>query len=174
MALTPWEPVGIGTLSRQLNRMFQDLLEPELGVSARRLVELPRVNVYETEKEAVIEAELPGMDMKDVEVTASDEGITLRGEFKRESEVNEENYLRSERRFGSFTRTIALPSPINAEQARASFRNGVLTIKAPFLEGAKPRKIAIEAEGQQTVNVQGTPAQGSTGKQGETGGEMQS
>jgi len=141
MALTRWEPtMGMRSLRDQINRMFEDVMGTSLNLG------MPAVDVYQRDHEMVVEAELPGLDLKDVEVNATEDSITIRGQSRFEREVKEENLLRSERRLGMVNRTIDLPSPIKPEETRASFRNGVLTIHAPLAEGVKPRKVQISEE----------------------------
>lgn len=141
MALTRWEPSGMRSLRDQINRMFEDVMTPAL-----RGVQGPAVDVYQREHEVVVEAELPGMDIKDVEINATEHMLTLQGSTQREQEVEDESFYRTERRWGSFFRSVELPSPIDPEQAKATFKNGVLTIRAPLAAGAKPRKVAISEE----------------------------
>ncbi|MNK79281.1 Spore protein SP21 [compost metagenome] len=142
MALTRWEPtMGMRSLRDQINRMFEDVMGTSLNLG------MPAVDVYQRDHEMVVEAELPGLDLKDVEVNATEDSITIRGQSRFEREVKEENLLRSERRLGMVNRTIDLPTPIKPEETRASFRNGVLTIHAPLAEGVKPRKVQISEEG---------------------------
>lgn len=138
MALTRWEPMGMRTLRDQINRMFEDVMGSNLTTMG-----FPAVDVYQREHEVVVEAELPGLDLKDVEVNATTDSITIRGQSQFEREVKEENVYRAERRYGAINRTIDLPTPINPEQTRASFKNGVLTVRAPIAEGVKPRRVAI-------------------------------
>lgn len=145
MALTRWEPSGVRSLRDQLNRMFEDVMTPALRTGFG--LTSPTVDVYEQGKRVVVEAELPGLDIQDVTITATENSLTLKGETSRESEVQEENFYRSERRYGSFLRTIDLPSAIDPEQATASFKNGVLTITAPLAAGAKGHRIPIQGEG---------------------------
>ena len=142
MALTRWEPtVGMRSLRDQINRMFEDVMGTSLNLG------MPAVDVYQRDHEMVVEAELPGLDLKDVEVNATEDSITIRGQSRFEREVKEENPFRSERRLGMINRTIDLPTPIKPEETRASFKNGVLTILAPLAEGVKPRKVQISEEG---------------------------
>jgi len=138
MALTRWEPSGMRSLRDQINRMFEDVMTPAL-----RGMQGPAVDVFQRDNEIVVEAELPGLDIKDVEINATENMITLQGTAQRESEVKEENFFRSERRWGTFFRSLELPTPIEPEQAKASFKNGVLTVRAPLAAGAKPRKVKI-------------------------------
>lgn len=141
MALTRWEPtMGMRSLRDQINRMFEDVMGTSLNLG------LPAVDVYQRDHEMVVEAELPGLDLKDVEVNATEDSITIRGQSRIEREVKEENLYRSERRLGMINRTIELPTPIKPEETRASFKNGVLTIHAPVAEGVKPRKVQISEE----------------------------
>lgn len=139
MALTRWEPSGMRTLRDQVNRMFEDVMTPAL-----RGMQGPALDVYQKDNEVIVEAELPGMAIKDVEINATENVLTIQGEARRESEVKEENFYRSERRWGTFFRSVELPSPIDPEGAKASFKNGILTIHAPLAPGAKPRKVSIE------------------------------
>ncbi|HEY9855238.1 MAG TPA: Hsp20/alpha crystallin family protein [Stenomitos sp.] len=140
MALTRWEPSGMRSLRDQINRMFEDVMTPAL-----RGMQGPAVDVFQRENEIVVEAELPGLDIKDVEINATENLLTLQGTSQREAEVKEENFYRAERRWGSFFRSIELPAPIDPEQATASFKNGVLTVRAPLAAGAKPRKVSISS-----------------------------
>ena len=136
MALSRWEP----TLRDQINRMFEDVMGSSLNLG------MPAVDVYQRDHEMVVEAELPGLDLKDVEVNATEDSITIRGQSRFERQINEENMVRSERRLGMINRTIDLPTPIKPEETRASFKNGVLSIHAPIAEGVKPRKVQISEE----------------------------
>lgn len=145
MALTRWEPSGVRSLRDQFNRMFEDVMTPALRTGLG--LTSPSVDVYEQDKQVVVEAELPGLDIDDVTITATENSLTLKGETSRETEVQEESFYRSERRYGAFLRTIDLPSAIDPEQARASFKNGVLTITAPLSASAKGHRIPIQGEG---------------------------
>ncbi|MBU6427894.1 MAG: Hsp20/alpha crystallin family protein, partial [Cyanobacteria bacterium REEB65] len=95
----------------------------------------------------VVTAELPGLDIKDINVEIAENRIVLSGQTRRESEIREENYFRSERSFGSFQRSIALPDRVLEDQVTATFENGILTIRAPLLEPTERRakKVPIEA-----------------------------
>lgn len=106
----------------------------------------PALNVEEDENAYRISAELPGMDPKEVEVSLDNGVLTLRGEKKEESEKKERNYHRVERRYGSFTRSLALPAEVDGEKVSANYRNGVLEITLPKAETAKPKQIAVKVE----------------------------
>lgn len=135
---------GISTLRDQINRIFEDVMGPLPGF--RESWQFPTADVYERGDDVVVEAELPGFDIRDVEVTTTEDTVTIKGESKREQEVEEQNVYRSERQYGSIFRSFDLPSPIDPEQAKASFRNGVLTVRAPKAQPARGRKVSIEGD----------------------------
>jgi len=90
--------------------------------------------------------ELPGIEKEDIEVNISGNLLTVKGEKKKEGEIKEENYYRLERSYGSFSRTVELPKEVQIEQARASFKNGVLEIRLPKTEEAKKKEIKVRVE----------------------------
>ena len=108
----------------------------------------PSIDVKDGEKDIVVKAELPGMEEKDIEVSLSDDTLTIRGEKKEEKEDKGKDYWHKETSYGSFSRVIPLPEGLDTEKADARFKNGVLTIALPKLEArlAKSKKIAIKAE----------------------------
>ena len=108
---------------------------------------MPKVNVEETDKGLRVRAELPGMEEKDIEVTLTDDGLTLSGEKKIEKEEKGKTFFRREMSSGSFRRLIPLPSPVEADKVKASFKNGILDIELPVQEKARrhARKIEVKA-----------------------------
>jgi HSP20 family protein len=111
----------------------------------------PQVEMFERDNQLVLRADLPGMTKDDVKVELSNDGITIEGERKNEHEEEREGYYRSERSYGRFYRRIPMPEGVNAEDASASFSNGVLeiTMPAPKREESKARRLEIHAGGQQ-------------------------
>jgi HSP20 family protein len=109
----------------------------------------PAVDIYETENELVVKAELPDLQDKDIDVRITNNTLTIRGERKFEKDVKEENYLRIERAYGSFTRSFSLPNTVSPENIRADYRNGVLTLHMAKREESKPKqiKISVSANG---------------------------
>ena len=106
---------------------------------------MPPVDVYETEAhDIMIKAELPGLDREDIEVTIENSTLVLKGQKKFEAEVKEDNYRRIERSYGQFHRSFTLPNTVDASKVSADYRNGVLTVKLPFREEAKPRTINVD------------------------------
>lgn len=133
-----------------LHRSIDDLLEDFFGGAAMERqagVVAPRFEVSETENEVLVEAELPGMDENDIELTLQDNVLTLKGEKKREEETKKKNCYISERSYGRFQRSLQLGSGMDAEKVEASFKKGVLTVRIPKLEPEKStaRTIAINA-----------------------------
>jgi len=148
-AIARWEPFrGVSTLQDQVNRLFQEGFERASGESSLSAW-APAVDIYETEHELVVKADLPDVDPKDLDIRVENNLLTIRAERKFEKKVNEENYLRVERSYGSFARSFTLANTVNSEAIKADYQNGVLTLSIPKREEAKPKQIK--------VNV-GTPA----------------
>ena len=103
------------------------------------------MDIYETEgRDLVIKAELPDMTREQIEVTVENNTLTLKGTKNPPSDVKEEQFRRSERHYGAFVRSFTLPNTVDASKVGAEYRNGVLTVKLPYREEAKPRSINIE------------------------------
>jgi len=147
--LNRWEPFrGAATLQEQVSRLFGSVLERS-GEESNLTSWAPAVDIYETEHELVVKADLPEIDPKDLDIRVENNILTICGERKFEKKVNEDNYLRVERAYGSFSRSFSLANTVNAEAIKADYQNGVLTLAIPKREEAKPKQIK--------VNV-GTPA----------------
>ena len=144
-----WEPFrGVSTLQDQINRLFNETFDRR-GEESNLTTWAPAVDIYETEQELVVKADLPDIDPKDLDIRVENNVLTIRGERKFEKKVNEDNYLRVERSYGSFARSFTLANTVNSEAIKAEYNNGVLTLTIPKREEAKPKQIK--------VNV-GTPA----------------
>jgi HSP20 family protein len=147
--LSRWEPTrGALTLQDQVNRLFGDVLD-QTREESNLTSWAPAVDIHETEHELIVKADLPGVDPKDLDIRVENNLLTIRGERKFEKKVNEDNYLRVERAYGSFSRSFSLANTVNPEAIQADYQNGVLTLNIPKREEAKPKQIK--------VNV-GTPA----------------
>ena len=106
---------------------------------------VPPVDIYETEgHDLVLKAELPDLNREDIELTVERNTLTLKGTRKRPADVKDEHVRRIERRYGSFSRSFALPTTVDASKVSADYKNGVLTVKLPFREEAKPRTIHVD------------------------------
>jgi HSP20 family protein len=141
--LTRWEPFhGATSLQEQVNRLFNDVLERS-GEESSLTAWAPAVDIYETEHELVVKADLPDVDPKDLDISVEHNILTIRGEHKFEKKVNEENYLRVERAYGSFARSFTLANTVNSDAIKAEYQNGVLTLTIPKKEEAKPKQIKV-------------------------------
>jgi HSP20 family protein len=146
MAIVKWEPFrDLLTTRREFDRLLREAFSPLFGeteLSTRSWA--PPVDIYETDNDIVLKAELPGMDAKDVEVRVEDNTLYLKGERKQEKEVKEQNYHRVERSYGSFARSFSLPNSIDASKVKAEYKDGLLTLTMPKREEAKPKTIKID------------------------------
>ncbi len=154
-AVAPWRPfLDLTRWEREMDRMMEDFF----GRRARtwwperwfrideREIGMPPVDVFEEKDDIVVKAELPGMTKEDIEVSLTDHTLTIKGEKKKEEEVKEENYYRSERSYGSFVRTLELPTEVYADKVKATFKNGVLEVRVPKTEEAKTKEIKVKVE----------------------------
>ena len=143
MVITRFDPFrGISRLQEEMNRLFDTTVSRPAGSSLTSWA--PAVDIYETGDELVVKADLPDISEKDLDVRVKNNMLTITGERKFEKEVNEDNYLRVKRACGSFTRSFALPSTVNADAIKADYRDGVLTLRLPKREESKPRQITVQ------------------------------
>ncbi|MDN5325345.1 MAG: hypothetical protein PWP41_40 [Moorella sp. (in: firmicutes)] len=136
MSIGPWRPWR--DLATTRNEVLRNLFSGfgEMG---------PRIDVYQTDKEVVATVELPGLISRDdVEITATDDTLTVRGEIRRNDEGEERNYYHSERFYGTFSRTVSLPSQVQPEKATATYKDGILDIRIPKAVNQKHRRIPID------------------------------
>ena len=147
-SLTRWEPFrDLITLREAMDRLFE---ESFVRPSTRQLTLSERtplaVDVYETDEEVVVKTALPGIDLDDIDVSIARNTLTIKAETKAEAEVEEDRYLCRERRFGAYARSLTLPVAVEAEEAEASYENGVLTLRLPKVEEAKPKTIEVNVK----------------------------
>jgi HSP20 family protein len=107
----------------------------------------PAVDIYETENDLVLKADLPDVELKDLDVRVENQTLTIAGERKFEREDSGKGYHRVERSYGSFARSFAVPNSFDTDKINAGFKNGVLTVTLPKKEAAKPRQIKVEVQG---------------------------
>jgi HSP20 family protein len=140
---------GLSTLHDQVNRLFNETVLRGQGEDSALTTWSPAVDIYETENELVVKADLPDVSEKDIDVRVENNLLTIRGERKFEKSVSEDNYLRVERSYGTFSRSFSLPNAVNAEAIHAEYNNGVLTVTMPKREESKPRqvKVAVSSNG---------------------------
>ena len=146
--ITRWEPSrGATSLQDQVNRLFEDTFSRHRPGQADLATWAPAVDIYETETELVVKADLPDLQEKDIDVRVENNTLTIRGERKFEKEVSEENYLRVERVYGSFTRSFSLPNTVKTEGIGAEYRNGALTVRMAKREESKAKQVKINVTG---------------------------
>jgi HSP20 family protein len=142
-SISRWQPFGgASTLQEQVNRLFSEVLDRP-GEESSLTSWAPAVDIYETEHELVVKADLPDVDAKDLDIRVENNILTIRGERKFEKKVSEENYLRVERAYGAFSRSFSLANTVNSEAIKADYQNGVLTLTVPKREEAKPKQIKV-------------------------------
>jgi HSP20 family protein len=149
MALVRWEPVReLNTLQNEMNRLFNTLFDapaPGDGGSLRRWI--PAMDLVETDEHFVLKADLPGLTEEDVNIEVEDNVLVLSGERKAEHEDKREGFVRVERAFGGFRRSLTLPEGVDPESVTATFDKGVLEVRIPKPEERKPRRVAIQVGG---------------------------
>ena len=158
MVMERWRP-GRGLIAwrpfrelEETERRLEDIFgRPFLPAVWRRIPTMemgwaPAIEMFEKEDKFVVKAELPGMKEEDIDISVVGDMFTIKGERKAESEVKEEDYHCCERSYGSFSRSIALPSNVDAENIEASYEDGVLEVSLPKVPEVKPKKIAVSAK----------------------------
>ena len=146
--LTRWEPYRtLGSLQDEVNRLFEGNLGRTTRESSSIAAWAPAVDIFENEKELVLKADLPDLVEKDIDVRVENNMLTLSGERKYEKDLKEENYLRVERAYGSFSRSFSLPNTVNTEAIKAEYKNGVLTVRMPKREEARPKQVKVAVSG---------------------------
>jgi len=144
--LTQYLPFrGVSTLQDQINRLFSETFDRS-SEEANLTPWAPAVDIYETEQNLVVKADLPDIEPEELDIRVENNILTICGERKFEKKVNENNYLRVERSYGSFSRSFSLASTVNTEAIQADYKNGVLTLSIPKREEAKSKQIKVRVE----------------------------
>jgi len=139
---------------RELRNLQDEMTRLFIGTAPRGREEMaggswiPSVDIYEDQDKLILEADLPGLNREDFEISVENNVITLKGERKFEKKVEGDNYHRVERCYGGFTRSFTLPQSVTAEGATADFENGILRVSLPKREETKARKIEITGAGE--------------------------
>jgi HSP20 family protein len=145
-----WDPFEeVGTLRRAMGRLFDDVI-----LSSRRTGRTgdalpaaawePAVEMYETGDDVVVRAEMPNVDPSNVDVTVTSDAVTIKGTVRQEQEKKDRNYYRRELRYGSYVRTVELPVEVKGGDAKATYTDGVLEVKIPKAERAKPTSVKVQ------------------------------
>jgi len=161
MSITRYDPFReLRSLQDEVNRLFSTNLSRSFGDEGiARGAWAPTVDIYENKDQIVLEAELPGMNREDFELTIENNVLTLRGERRFEKKSESDNYHRVERTYGSFARSFTLPQTVSGDGATAEYKNGVLRVVLQKREEVKARRIEVagEAEGQTQKTIEAKP-----------------
>lgn len=142
-SITRWDTYsGLSGLQEQVNRLFESSFSRRADNSALTSW-APAVDIFETENELVVKADLPEVNEKDIDVRVENNMLTVRGERKFEEKTEKENYLRVERTYGTFSRSFSLPNTVNNEAIKADYKNGVLTVTLPKRAESKPKQVKV-------------------------------
>ena len=143
-----WEPFrDLISLREAMDRLFEEsFVRPRAGWLAPLGAETLAVDMYETDEDVVVKTSVPGVKAEDIDITITGDTLTIKGETRSEEKVEEANYIRQERRYGAFSRSLTLPTSIVAEDAKAEFDNGVLTLTLPKAEEVKPKSIKVKTK----------------------------
>jgi HSP20 family protein len=161
MALVRWEPVReLSSLQTDMNRLFNTFFDTPTGANGatapRRWI--PAMDLVETDDHFVLKADLPGLSEDDVHIDVEDDVLTVSGERKAEHEDKREGYVRVERAYGTFRRSLTLPEGVDPDAVSASFDKGVLEVRIPKPEQRKPRKVAIQV-GERAAAIEGNESE---------------
>lgn len=138
-----WDPFReMTTLRQAMDSLFEDSFVSPAAFSTAGLTDVA-MDMYETDSDIVIKAELPGVKPEEVNISVANDVLTIKGEHKEEQEDKEANYWWKEMRYGNFSRSLRLPSLVNSDKAEAEFENGVLTLTIPKAEEVKPKQIKV-------------------------------
>lgn len=144
--LIRWEPVrDMMTLREAMNQLFDDSYTRPINSMSGGSV-LPAIDLYQDNEQVVLRAALPGLKPGDVQISITADVLTLRGEFKLESDPKDVTYHLREHRYGAFERSLRLPVDVQSDKAKAEFENGLLTITLPKAEAIKPKTISIKVK----------------------------
>jgi HSP20 family protein len=141
-----WDPFrGLAEIQTEMNRLFDNWGGRLPTTAAGERMWLPAVDVHETKDEVALTVDIPGVSEKDVQVSMTGDLLTVKGErrFERDSSP-EANYHRIERLYGKFERSVQVPFPVQTDKIKATYRDGVLTIRLPKAEEVKPREIKVD------------------------------
>jgi HSP20 family protein len=148
MAIVRWDPFrDLNAVQERVNRLFGDVYRAADDDVMRRGAWAPPVDIYHAgDQELVIKAELPDMNKDDIDITVENNTLTLRGDKKMDSAIKDECCHRIERTYGAFSRSFSLPATVDTTKVSADYKNGVLTIKLPVREEAKPKQVHIQVQ----------------------------
>ena len=156
----PWRgPSEIARMAKEMEHMVEDSFGRGLGFRnmpflrrwealkrAEEWAASPKIDVYEEGNDVIVKTEVPGMEKDEIEISLDGNTLILKGEKKKEEKIEDKNYSYCDRYFGAFTRTIELPTEVQADKVTAVLKNGVLNISLPKLETAKKKEVKIKVD----------------------------
>jgi HSP20 family protein len=145
MTMMRWDPFReMMSLRQAMDRLFEDsFVRPSRAWPELSVGDVP-VDMYQTANDVVIKASLPGVEPDEIDISITEGMVNIKGEHKEETEVKEDNYFRKEHRYGSFSRTVAIPVAVKTDKAEAVFDKGMLTLTLPKSEKEKPKQIKVK------------------------------
>ncbi|MGE5378092.1 MAG: Hsp20/alpha crystallin family protein [Bacteroidota bacterium] len=145
--LTRWEPAReMMTLREAMDRLFDDAFTRPLSIRDGWSMATPAIDMYQTDNDVVVKASIPGIKAEEVQINVTGDILTLKGEVQQEEERKDRAWHIREQRFGSFERSVVLPTDVKSDKAEAVFENGILTITLPKADEVKPKTINIKAK----------------------------
>jgi HSP20 family protein len=146
-SLIKWEPLSdLVSLRDAMDRLFEDSFVRMRGLPGVFGTEPLALDMYETADSVVVKTGVAGVKPEEIDITITGDVLTIKGETEAEEKVEKDNYIRQERRYGAFQRSVQLPGSLLTDKAQASFENGVLTLTIPKSEKSKPKTIKVEAK----------------------------
>lgn len=147
-----WNPFGeMARMRSEIDRLFEDAFNAPVGKWERNTVWGFPLDVTENDDTFTVKAAVPGMNPEDLDITISDNVLTIKGETQEEEVRDDERVHLQERRFGSFMRSISLPTPVESDNVNATMNNGILTLQIPKAEAVKPKRITVHAGKGKTI-----------------------
>lgn len=147
MLVKKWAPLG--TIQDDINRLFDTALGggalPSTGDGVEDRQWTPEIDIYENDNSFFIEADIPGMNIEDIKIDVQDRMLTIKGEKKFKEKTEKDKYIRVERSYGSFFRSLSLPMNVDSDKIEASYKDGTLRLNLPKTEQAKPKQIEIKS-----------------------------
>ena len=131
------------TLREAMDQLFDEAFTRPFGMSE---FSMPAIDLYQTNEDVIVKAELPGMTAEDVEISVAGDMLTLKGEIQRKDEREDAAYLIREQRYGRFERSLMLPTEVQSDKAQAEFENGILTVTLPKAEQVRPKTITVKVK----------------------------
>ena len=146
-SIVRWEPFrDMVTVRDAMDRMFEERFLRPIAPFVPWAEGALAVDMYETKDSVVIKTAIPGIKTEDIEVSVSGDTLTVKAETQEEEEIKREDYLRRERRLGSYCRSVTLPGGLETDKAEADYTDGILTLNVPKAEEVKPKSIKVAAK----------------------------